>query len=595
MPISNTPIFNRIFVLKSLFFVILLGYLIYPAFYSVHVEGFSAQVESIAILKAEAPNLLHDPYLPLITRFIYETRSLVIEALSAIYQLFPESGDLPFKSLVLASFILIVISSVKFVSRWQLNSWLFSIAALVLIQGLVESSFFFNDNIIAAAITAASLCVIGSRNLHFTSVISGLLFSFALLARIDSVMILPIILGAILISSETRLLGIKYVAYFAVSSATVLMLHQHFLGFTLLDSLSIAGKFSNVYPITLKRQFLARMFFLGAAILPFLIVGMVRNFKQYLSDKQYFKILTFIVYPILVFLFAPKATEVRYIFLLLVPIVALHTVAGLNSFYLKFSRLASFDGRAWLVCGYLLVACFAPPIYVQVMDGPRSFIGRFWTPLEWIKWQESVDQSMENIQETVTSLSNGRKNILISTHWNDEFYERMQFIKNGFLPVSTAEYFPGCNGFSVLKKDDTYIIHIRTAPQYNIVPIDYLPNAGLQLSTAFSCPAIKAYDKVVLTTYGEWWAGSFSTLFKDYRYHSTQPSTIYFFDALGYLNSERINRMLNNHYGVIRSFELTKNEALEVESNSRIFSEKNHVLDKKGKPISIEDYLSAYR
>jgi len=485
----------------AVFALILCLYLVWPCFTSVHVEGFSAQIESIAMLKSIAPNLEHDPYLPLITQFIYQTRSAVVDLLIIIYKVLPNTGDSAFRGLIFTSFILLLYSSVIFAKRWGNIPTLFAFFALLLTQGIPETAFFFNDNIVSAAFAVSALAIIADNPRFPTLLLSGLGLGIAILSRLDAVFIIPIFAGTLCLTFKSIYRGSIAFLIIGITTTIVLIIQYLLQGFSLLDAVVIGRKFATAMNSgSWALWWWIRLLFFGAISFPLFILGIGIFFRNLNPKNNYLSILTFVIYPLFLIIFAPKTTQIRYIFPLLSPLVALHVGAGLQWIY---KHTVSDDGiQSKIAKGFIvavIIISFLPPVAIQMMDGPRTITGRIWSPILWRHWQDSVNSSLVRTQGVMSNLDDHKTNMIISTHCNDEFFSRLTLIENGFIPEPAENRFPGCNGFSLFTKGDSTVIHVRTNPEYDVAPINTRNNAALQISTAFKCQSIQPINKVYLS------------------------------------------------------------------------------------------------
>jgi hypothetical protein len=588
--VQRQRILDVVFAFLGLF---LSAYLIWPAFNAVHLEGFTAQTESIAIMLSRAPDMEHDPYLPVVSQFIYQTRSAVVDTLTLIYQLSPGTGDYAFQGLVLASFFLLVATSIVFAKRWGNVPPLFAFFGLILTPGIPETAFFLNDNIISAAFATVALALISEKPKKLKWIFSGIFLGIAILSRVDAVFVLPLIIGTVFYSYKQY--RDRITACFIICLATFILLFASAIlhGFSLFDVFITAKKF--VMNVDDKAGwFWVRILFFGLGTLPLLVLGGWLSFRRFKNQRSYIGLLTFIGYPALLALLAPKATEIRYIFPLLSPIIALHVGRGLKWVYEQYILSGTRPSRyaIGVTIFAMLVAVF-PPTLLKMRDGPRALLGRLWSPILWSHWQASVDESMKRSVRLARLLDNQQLNILISTHYNDEFYLRLRLIEAGFVPVATSSAYPGCNGFSLFKKGNSTVVHIRTDPQYKIAPVSMVYNAAMQISAAFSCQAISSFDKVYVSTFGNNEYGIPSKIYSFSPYSFDKPINVEFDDIRSRLTPDNPN--LRRDYGILGFRQLSTEEIqttrLKAKSYLSSFPERD---PDTGKVVTIEDYGKYY-
>jgi hypothetical protein len=569
-------------------------YLIWPAFHAVHLEGFTAQTQSLAFIKSLASGVEHDPYLPLVSQFIYQTRSAVIDILAMIYSVAPHAGDMAFRGLVFSSFIVLLVSAMVFAKRWGSVSPVFYFFALIMTPGIPELAFFFNDNIVSAAFACTALTLISGKHRKYEWALSGMLLGLAILSRLDAVFMLPMMIGLVFFVFQDRRDKVLAASIICTGALFVLVVSAIIHGFSLIDAFVTANKFL-VTGSDKNNWFWVRIYFFGFGTIPFLLVGAWLCFQRMKLEKELFGVLTFVVYPVLLALFTPKATEMRYIFPLLAPMVALHAGTGLHWVYQKCLSATGKNlryARGVAIFSVLVAVC--PPAFLRIHDGPRVMFGRLWSPILWARWQDSVDETMARTKKLVNELDDQQTNILISTHYNDEFYLRLRLMEAGFLPMRASGNYPGCYGFSLLKKGASTVIHIRTDPQYRIAPIDLAYNAGLQLSAALSCESIRPYHSAYLTTFGENEDGISPKVYAISPLSFNGPLTVKFGDLR--VNFQPDNPHLRRSYGMLDFRTLTPKEIMEMQLKAKNYASACPEQDPETeKIIRIEDYEKYYQ
>ncbi len=590
---QNTP-YRWLGLFWSCVAIICCAYLIEPIFHSVHLEGFTAQTQSIALLHASNPGLAHDPYLPIVSQFIFQTRSAVVDALSLIYKAWPQAGDIAYRGLVIASFAVLVASSVLFAKRWNGVPVIFSVVALVLTQGIAETAFFFNDNIVSAAFAITSLTLISYFGNAIALMVAGISLAAAILARVDAVFVLPAVVGIVFHSTKINTTRLARLALVGAAAFLVLAFSAIAHEFSLVDAFVVARRF--VLNIDSNSRWLwVRVLFLGLAVLPVLVIGTHLVARKLVVQRSYFGILTFVAYPAALLLAAPKATEIRYIFPLLSPFIAMHVGTGLQWIWRQWqSGIGSKATVAKGVTLYIACVMLVPPTIVQLRDGPRALLGRFWTPALWRNWQNSADIGADRFRELAQILDDQQVNIVISTHYNDEFYLRLRLIESGFIPVPTTAGYAGCNGFSLFRKGRSDVIHVRTDPQYKIAPVSIGYNAALQIASLSACKTMPRVNGIYVSTFGE---NNYGIRQNVYGFDGSifpSPLSVRFPDTFA-------DSKFKDKLGIGRSYGILSYKQLDVaqfeliqENAARRISENPDVDPRTGMPVTIEDYRRYY-
>ena len=487
--------------------LIVLGiYLSLPVFNSVHLEGFSAQVQSIALAMGSFGIARHDTYQPLLTEFIFLTRQGVSELLLAINKVFGYTSDAGFRGLMIASVITILASGAVFARRWGNVGVRLSLAAMVLAPGIIESSFFFNDNIVSTAFAALAMAIVipGAGMLRYG--VAGLAYCFALLCRLDAVFALPMIVALAASDSHTLMQFIRRGAAFAAGVLLVGGLMTMLTGATPWDALLIARTFAAATKGFIKGiGFGAVTYFFGVVMPILLVIGAWPDVRDFLRRKRFWYPLAIAIYPVFLIAYAVKnGNEIRYMLPLLAPVVALQGGRGLRWLL---DNLQAGSGRrrtaSLAILGLLLLTFIAPPFIVKVKDGPRELFGRLYSTPFWWTWQGTVHTSMQRLARTQAQLEAARQTLVIANHYNDDFYLRMRLFEAGYRDIPIASVYPGCGGFSVYRRGDSEVLHIRLNNNWQLAPLKQEIVSALMLTRAFDCPVIKAQQSAIFTGYGE--------------------------------------------------------------------------------------------
>jgi hypothetical protein len=586
---SRKPITSTVLLLLGL---LACAWLTVPAWRSVHLEGFSAQIQSIALLRVRAPGVEHDPYLPRVTQFIYETRSGVVDLLSGIFRLFPGAGDSAFRVLVFASLAALLVSSVVVAKRWARTPWMAALFALILAPGIPETAFFFNDNIVSAAFAAAALALLPRQLSWRRALVSGAFAAYAILCRLDAVFMLPMLLGAVWQGQGRPREKLVVVALGLAGALAVLAASAVGDGFSLLDSFTVARAAVSGTSVGLTHWLSVRLLFFGLPALPFLAIGAWVNATRMKQQGAYVALTTFLVYPILLIAFAPSVSEIRYILPLLAPVVAMHAGAGLvwvRDQWTNPMRGKAIAARA--VAAFALVVMASPPALVALSDGPRSVLGRLWSPIRWMAWQDSITESMNRTRRLVALLDDGRENTVIVTHYNDEFYLRLRLMEAGFVPRPADSRYPGCEGFSILTHGRSTVLHVRTRAQYQVAPLSPAYSAALQITTAFRCPAVQASARKFIMTFDHDFRALPPQVYGLTADTFPGPAEIEFGDPLAFKSDPSARR-----YGLVMFRELTPQELNVTLAKSRQYL-RDHPEGgtRPGTGMTIEEYAQAYR
>ena len=487
----------------------MLAYLLTPIFNAAHVEGFSAQIQSMALALSEGWTERHDLDLPLVSQFILTSRPGVIALLAGLDIVTGGSSDANFHLLVAASLLLLIASSCIFARRWGGASYPFALLTLILVPGSLALGFYFADNVVSTAFVAVAMAAVGPRSRLPAFAAAGALLAAAVLCRIDAVLALPMVaLLAPMQRATVRHVSLAALA-FLVGFVPVTAVAALAFGFTFLDSVAVARLFEP--PDRFLAGPIQGLYFFGLIAPPLLAIGAWTELRplrawrtRFAEDpRRAWRFALLILYPLVLLAYAAlEASEMRYLFPFLLPLIALHGAEGVERLIgVLRARGPGFRAALLYTVGAFAVF-FAPPLLVQVRDGPSSLTGHAWSPILWQRWQRLQDESFARVDMVVRDIATRPRTMLVSTGWNDEFYMRLRLMEAGYRSVDTAIAYPGCEGFAAYRRGGSEVIHLRLWPQYWLSPFQAPEHAALFLTTAYSCPAIRVARDAWMVTFG---------------------------------------------------------------------------------------------
>ena len=491
-------------------------YLASPALTSEHVEGFSAQIQSLALM-LDGPGISqHDLTLPRISQFLFFSRSGVVDLLAGL-DLLRGSDDWNFRLLTLSSLVGLVGSSMYIAHAWGAVRPLHALVVLALMPGVFALGFYFNDNVVSAALAALAAAVVipGGRVWRFAA--AGAFMAAAILSRVDAVLALPLVGGLALLQRPEAPVSLQRIAasaaLFLLGMLPVLLAAMLLNGFSLLDAYSILHSFQPLPPgrlVILKKG----IYFFGLLAPPLVLAGVLAEvmpagaapgLRAALTDRaRVWRLLVFVVYPALLICYAlVAATESRYFYPLLTPMIALHGGRGLARL-LQGLRAAYRSVRiACLVCVVIgALGIVGPPLFLELGDGIGAFNGQLWWPLLWRSWQDARVTSMQRLAHLLDEIDGRPVSIVITTSTNDEFFLRLRLMERGWRSVPTGDAYPGCDGFSVYRNGNSTVLHIRLEAQYHLSPLLPPQHAALMLASAYACPVVHDQDGAWLLAFG---------------------------------------------------------------------------------------------
>lgn len=498
---------NRRYLLTGLLIAVC-AWLLLPALTAVQVEGISAQLQSQSVIFARTGGIsAHDPYLPLVTEYIFLKCPGVVDLLAWLQSTLGITGDSAFRSLTIVSLAVLLIASVWFARKQGNVGATAALAALILTPGIPDSAFFFNDNVVSAAFAALPLALIGPNTPAWRYVLSGLCAGMAALCRLDGLLALPLLLGAVFIVNTNWSLTVRRLILLAAGLFIAFGISAVVNGATLIDSLLIGRYFSYARQIgfDLKMNLFALAYFFGLVTPLLMFTGIVRDNQTGINAHRRLDAAFFCVYPLLLCVFAVwTGREVRYLFPLLAPVVALHGGRGIEWLVDQVRKPAAARPTVLLtvVAAFVAATLLLPPAVVSVSDGPRMLVGRLWSPVSWWRWQRTVNESLSRAAALTRDLDQEPAPLVITTSWNGEFFVHLRLLELGYGNTTAAAVFPGCDGFSVYSRGEHRILHLRLHNEFYLVPYDHTTYGAITAARAAECPAVSAVSNTWVTTFG---------------------------------------------------------------------------------------------
>jgi hypothetical protein len=485
-----------------------------PAFTAVNIEAYSARMQSIAFLMASSRPFDYDPMMPLHADYLYLTRNGVIYLLALYYRIFGPVPDVGFRAIVAASFCFLVLFSAIFARRWGKIPFGLSVPALLLLPGFPQISFYFNDNVVAAAFASAALAntapAAGWRR-YFGS---GILLACAIDCRTDSALALAL-LGALACLGANgsyrailaRWLGLGAGLLIALAGLAALG------GFNWLDVLGIIRIFGSLPVYNSNLALPTAVLYFGIFGWVMVVTGFLRTASRLSRQKRFMELSGLVIAPFAVFglIVVTIGFSNRYGYPLLSPFFALYGGLGLRAVFAQWRM-----GRRWLAFAgaFSVILALAPAQASFVQDGPQLVWGGLWSPILWRQWQEPIRASGDRAEEWIKDRSQTPLSVVITTHFNDDAFLRERLIFSGYRQQLAEEVFPGCRGFFVFTQNGNKIVDIRIDDLYGLGVATLWPEtkgraAGeleaklkmLPLETALSCPALDRSADAFLSVY----------------------------------------------------------------------------------------------
>ncbi len=487
--------------------VLAAAWLLTPALTATHIEGFSAslQVDAIAMHRhlVDRADLLY----PIQTEYLSATRSGVVLLLRGLMALSGEDGDGLFKLLTVASLVLLLASSAFVARRHARLGWRATLAGMVLLPGVFELGFAFNDNVVAAAFGTLALALLPSGTSDgitsawvLRSLSAGCAIAIGALCRIDALIMLPLALGLAWIDQARWKRFTLLCLIAALAMLMTFAIAQWLSGVSLLDALKVGRFFDAVHANGRNRfvRWLVCTLFFGLPGLLFIALGAGQILRRDTTRRR----IGLVLLPLLVALYAlNKATETRMLYPYVTAFAILLCGRGLRWSALAIADVEMSRRRRSLAAAGLamtLLVWALPPLIVPVKDGPRPVVGRLWSPPLWRAWQARVDASLDDVDAIVGKAGSQPRLAVVSAHFNSDHYLQLRAWQNGWTPQRDGEAAPSCpGGLDVWKKGDHTLMVIRLDNTYGLSQMDQPRYTAVHLNETLGCQAIAGVPTLV--------------------------------------------------------------------------------------------------
>jgi hypothetical protein len=423
----------------------------------VPVEGFSASIGSIALHLTRDRLANYDRLFPFNLQFFAFSRLGANLAVAALVGPLGLPAEWALRALVWIGAALLASGSYVLARRWTDAPPLAVAAILVLIPGLAESGFFYNDNLLSAGLAAWALALLELSAAPWATLAAGLLFGWAVLSRTDAVLLAP---AAALILWRREGIGPRLAGHLALFGAVSAGLAAAVLagfGVTPLQVLRIAS-----HAVALWRRdpngavhLWSILQFCGPACLILSVIGL-----QVLAGRRdlYRLALIFVVPVLYNLVYLDKVWEARQL-APLTPFVAAAALFGLQPVFEATGRTRRL--MVVILAAVIAPVLLAPPGQPVMREGPRAIFGRLWTPLQWWRWQASVRGGFDMVGQVVDQLR-APVGAIVTDNWDPDRYLHLQLQEHGFAPIDIAAAHPACAGVAEgFARGGVEVAHIR--------------------------------------------------------------------------------------------------------------------------------------
>ncbi len=454
-------------VLQILGILAVLGTLVWftvPVFGGHYNEGF----QTVTVMNAEAilSGGMHsvDMLYPLVNDFFLASRFGVSVVLAGLLKLGlgPVTG---FRLVMFVSLVLLVAANAAILVRHYRVNPVFACLPALLFPGVFESAWFFNDNVLSAALTSAALALFWWRRTLPATAVCGLLWGMAIACRTDAVLIAPAFLVLMWFELPTWRARLLHAAVAAPVVAAVPFLVFAAFGLHFLD----------ILPLTHRAQIAwARNDPLSHVIHPFLkgfappgALAMAFGAISIIARRQWREILLCLAVPLIYCAaYGLMLTEVRYL-LPLTPFFGILMVEGARAVFTASRR------REWGLAAFAaaFLVCFAPPLLIPVHalwflstddDMPRPSFGRFWSPVLGMWWNRQLEEGYDAIAKDLeAAAAPGGAGVVVSVRWTPDHTVDIILREHGFAGVRATTP-ASCHEIGeVFTRGEDRILHLR--------------------------------------------------------------------------------------------------------------------------------------
>jgi hypothetical protein len=432
------------------------GWLVHPVLRPVHVEGFSASIESLAIHLSQGSLADYDALHPANLEFFALSRLGTVTFVASLIRWLGFSSEWAMRTTMWVGFVGLVWASIVLVRRWTDASVMLVIVTLLLIPGVSESAFFYNDNVLSAALALGALAVVGSSEALAWTALAGLLFGAGVVARLDAVLLAPAV-G--LIGYQQHGLGGTFVRRGLVFTGAALLpvtIVPATVDATILDVVRISNYAVGLWnlPPSLGPHGREFAFFIGTPAALLVAFGLLKL----VQERQWLRFGLLAGVPIFFNLVAlGKIWQSRQL-LPMTPFFAAIAILGWQ--YLGDDR--SRRRLRLVVVAVSVVVLFGPFARVKTSDGPRATYGRFWSPPLWTRWQEAIRSNMGEVRHLVSGFRGAEPIAVLTDTWDADRFLHLQLQRAGFVVNDIAVAHPACEPTAEwFVKGNTRVAHLR--------------------------------------------------------------------------------------------------------------------------------------
>ncbi len=464
------------------------AWFVLPALNGAYTEGFQATLvmDAQALLQGRHDGI--DPLYRLDNDFFFSTRLGVSAVLAGLIWL-GLSGAAAFRLIMLAMLLaLLAANAAILVRRYGVRPALACVPALLL-PGLFESAWFFNDNVLSAGLSSAALALAWSRPKLAATAAAAALWGLAVACRTDAVLLAPAFVALLWFGQPTWPQRLRHAAVAIPIAVAVPILVYASLGFDILDVIGLTRRATAAWDRTDPLRRVAYPFLKGISLPGDILLA--AGAWAVVAQRQWREIVLCLAVPALYGLaYGRMLTEVRYL-LPLSPFLGVLMVEGARAIRRARPARRRLGAGAFAIA---LLLCFVPPVLVPPHalaflstdhDMPRPSVGRFWSPVLGMWWDRTLQDgegaiasALEAAAAASAASPSGNPGIVVSTYWTPDRMVDLILRGHGFIPVpqaASADTLPSsCHEIGELfERGPERMLHLR--PHIPMLPTQHEP------------------------------------------------------------------------------------------------------------------------
>jgi hypothetical protein len=423
---SPTPGGKTRVALAWLALLVAAAVLLWPALRPVHVEGFSASIVALGLHMAQGT--IHDfmPFAPFNLDYYGLTKLGALYGVAVLSPLL--GGDGAFRLEMWIGAALTLAASADLIRRWSGASWLVACATLLLMPGVAESFFFFNDNVPSTGLMLAALALWARRPTVPVALLAGVLIGYAVAIRTDTVLVTATAMPLVALESRKPAQAALFTAVAGATAILTLLLLFGLVHATPLDALRAGQIAIGLWNRSSEvgRHLAVIVYFVGPPALVLAVFGVVSQ----VGERRWLRLALTVGVPAAVNLaLLGKMWEMRQL-LVLTPFIGALVASGADVLIANLRR----GQPIWpLLVGVLILGWLASPAEgVALSDGPRALTGRIAGLHLWYAWQQSVRDDFGRIDAAIASGPANGSLAVLTDGWNDDRYLHLLLVEQGF-------------------------------------------------------------------------------------------------------------------------------------------------------------------